>query len=112
MSSSERIPAAAAYETFRDTPYKTDKALAELVDNSIQAGASLVDVVVVEKLFTQKREVARVNEIYVIDNGKGMSPDILTKSLEFLMVKIAMTLMELENSVGVCRFNIASMSKG
>ena len=81
MSPSERIPAAAAYETFRDTPYKTDKALAELVDNSIQAGASLVDVVVVEKLFTQKREVARVNEIYVIDNGKGMSPDILTKSL-------------------------------
>ena len=81
MTSSERIPASAAYETFRDTPYKTDKALAELVDNSIQAGATLVDVVVVEKLYSQKREVARVNEIYVIDNGKGMLPDILTNSL-------------------------------
>ena len=38
-SSFERIPASSAYLTFRSTAYSSDKALAELVDNSIQAGA-------------------------------------------------------------------------
>ena len=41
-----------------------------------------------------------------------MSPDILTKSLGFLMVKIEMILMVLENLAGAYGFDIISMSKG
>jgi hypothetical protein len=78
----ERIPAKTAYETLRGTSYSTDKALAELVDNSIQAGATRVEVLVIEetKMLTS-RQVTRPAQISVVDNGSGMNRKVLTDSL-------------------------------
>ena len=78
----ERIPAKTAYETLRGTPYSTDKALAELVDNSIQAGATRVEVLVIEetKMLTS-RQVTRPAQIAVLDNGYGMNKKVLTECL-------------------------------
>ena len=78
----ERIPAKTAYETLRGTPYSTDKALAELVDNSIQAGATRVEVLVIEEVkMLTSRQVTRPAQIAVVDNGSGMNRRILTECL-------------------------------
>ena len=67
-SSFERIPPATAYLTFRSTAYSSDKALAELVDNSIQAGASQIRVILnVQQIELNSRRTMRVSEIYVCD---------------------------------------------
>ncbi len=78
----ERIPAATAYLTFRSTAYSSDKALAELVDNSIQAGASQIRVILnVQQIELNSRRTMRVSEIYVCDNGVGMDQNLLTRCL-------------------------------
>ena len=81
-SAFERIPASSAYLTFRSTAYSSDKALAELVDNSIQAGAHNIRVILnVEQVDNAKRKSFRVSEIYVCDDGCGMDPELLTRCL-------------------------------
>lgn len=81
-SAFERIPASSAYLTFRSTAYSSDKALAELVDNSIQAGAHNIRVILnVEQVENAKRKSFRVSEIYVCDDGCGMDPELLTRCL-------------------------------
>ena len=81
-SNFERIPASSAYLTFRSTAYSSDKALAELVDNSIQAGAHNIRVILnVEQVDNAKRKSFRVSEIYVCDDGCGMDPELLTRCL-------------------------------
>ena len=81
-STFERIPASSAYLTFRSTAYSSDKALAELVDNSIQAGAHNIRVILnVEQVENAKRKSFRVSEIYVCDDGCGMDPELLTRCL-------------------------------
>jgi hypothetical protein len=59
----------------RDLGYKSSAyALAELVDNSIQAGAGRVDVVLgFEKTSSDKKP----SEIAIIDDGHGMAPDMI-----------------------------------
>jgi hypothetical protein len=57
----------------RDLGYKSNaNALAELDDNSIQAGASRVDV-----LFGYDRSDKKPAQIAVVDNGHGMEPDMI-----------------------------------
>ncbi len=70
-------------DSIRSSGYKNvARALAELVDNSIQAGASDVDILVSEHEVTPKEyTVNRVNEIAVLDNGEGMSKELLRRSL-------------------------------
>ncbi|MDS0223457.1 ATP-binding protein [Haloarcula sp. S1AR25-5A] len=70
-------------ESIRSSGYKNvARALAELVDNSIQAGASDVDILVSEKEVTpNKYTVNRVNEIAVLDDGEGMDSDLLRRAL-------------------------------
>jgi hypothetical protein len=81
-SSFERIPASSAYLTFRSTAYSSDKALAELVDNSIQAGAHHVRVILsVAQVENNIRRSLRVNEIYVCDDGCGMDQELLTRCI-------------------------------
>jgi hypothetical protein len=72
-------------KSLRDSAYKnTAYAAAELIDNSIQAEAKLVELVCVEETtFINGRQGKSISEIAVIDNGHGMSEDLLARSLRF-----------------------------
>lgn len=72
-------------KAMRDSGYKnTAYALAELIDNSIDADAREVEVFACEsktEVGTQVR--ARVDTIAVLDNGTGMDADLLRRALRF-----------------------------
>jgi len=81
----EVIPPSLAVKAMRDSGYKnTAFALSELLDNSIQAEASLVEVFCMEErtLVTERRRT-RIAEIGVFDNGTGMDSDTLQQALQF-----------------------------
>ena len=64
----------------RDTGYQTtDAAVAELVDNSLQAGAKQVRVNVYEK----KNGLHRQITLAVLDDGIGMEPETMQTALQF-----------------------------
>ena len=79
------IPSNLAITAMRDSGYKnTAYAIAELVDNAQQAGASQIEVICLqERERVGKKIVARPKEIAVIDNGCGMNDQTLRKSLQF-----------------------------
>jgi Histidine kinase-, DNA gyrase B-, and HSP90-like ATPase len=72
-------------KAMRDSGYKnTAYALAELIDNSIDAEAALVEVFACENpLESPGRTRHRVETIAVLDNGKGMDPDLLRRALKY-----------------------------
>ncbi|MBF8184923.1 ATP-binding protein [Nonomuraea sp. K274] len=73
-------------KSIRDTGYKgTDYALAELIDNSFQWGdANTVLLVIVQRTVQGKqRATKRVDEIWVIDDGGGMTEEALNLALSF-----------------------------
>ena len=73
-----------AIDSFRDNGFKnTAYALAELIDNSLQAKADSVQLVCFEKLSTGKRDRKIVDKIAVFDNGSGMNSETLHLALEF-----------------------------
>jgi hypothetical protein len=79
------IPTELAIRAMRDSGYRnTAYALAELLDNSAQAKASLIEVFCIEdtELINERRR-KRIKEIAVLDNGDGMSEAILRKALQF-----------------------------
>ena len=61
---------------YKNTAY----ALAELIDNSFDAKAQNVQIVLLEKNTSGRR---KVEEILVLDDGCGMSPNILQGALQF-----------------------------
>ena len=76
-------PRAAAL-ALRDTPYNsTAHALAELVDNSVDARARQIDVLMLNRRqeSASGQFVNRLDRLAVIDNGHGMSPDVLVQAL-------------------------------
>ncbi len=81
----EIIPPALAVTAMRDSGYKnTAYALAELIDNSVQAKAQHVNVICIEeyrKISSRSRR--RMNAIGILDNGHGMSPETLRLALQF-----------------------------
>jgi len=79
------IPARTAIQTFRDAGYKnTAAALAELIDNSIEAGAKDIQVFSFEEqIQVRERVVYQIQEVAVYDNGEGMSPEVLNVCLQF-----------------------------
>ncbi|ADE13301.1 hypothetical protein Nhal_0081 [Nitrosococcus halophilus Nc 4] len=81
----EVIPPSLAVKAMRDSGYKnTAYALAELIDNSIQAGASFVEVFCIEKrVLVREQKRRRIAEIAVLDNGTGMDSSILRLALQF-----------------------------
>jgi len=81
----EVIPPSLAVKAMRDSGYKnTAYALSELIDNSIQAGATSVEVFCVEKpVQINKRTRRRIAEIAVLDNGAGMDATVLRLALQF-----------------------------
>ncbi|ERM61713.1 ATP-binding protein [Vibrio cyclitrophicus] len=79
------IRGAVAIESMRDNGYKNAAyALAELIDNSIQAGAQNVKLLCFEKSDASGvRTTRRIKHIGIYDTGKGMSKDVLHLALEF-----------------------------
>lgn len=84
-SESEVIPPRLAIEAMRDSGYKnTAYALAELIDNAVQAGASQVEVFCVETWERiSERQRRRLHKIAVLDNGSGMDAQTLRLALQF-----------------------------
>lgn len=79
------IPPELAVHAMRDSGYRnTDYALAELIDNSVQANATQVDVVCFEVMKqVNQYKSRRLDQIAVIDNGDGMTPETLRIALQF-----------------------------
>jgi|SaaInlV_200m_DNA_6_1039755.scaffolds.fasta_scaffold01088_5 hypothetical protein len=72
--------------SLREGPYKnTINSVSELIDNSIQAKATYVQLICIDKkISTQKgNKTKRINQIAVYDNGIGMDPITLRKALQF-----------------------------
>jgi hypothetical protein len=69
----------------RDSGYKnTAFALAELIDNSIEAKAKIVEVIGVEETqLVNERQRRRLSALAVLDNGDGMDAEVLRASLSF-----------------------------
>jgi hypothetical protein len=84
------IPQNLAIRAFRDSGYKdAAHALAELIDNSIQAGESSnsithVEVLCMDKQVESKKQTRwQIHEVGVLDNACGMSPEVMSISLQF-----------------------------
>ncbi len=83
--SNDIVPAHLAVQAMRDNGYKNAAyAIAELMDNSIQAGATIVELLCAERreLATQ-RQRSRIYQIAVLDNGCGMNAEVLKIALQF-----------------------------
>ncbi len=85
MTRVEIVPARLAVKAMRDNGYKNAAyAIAELMDNSIQAGANRVELLCVQKTdFVAQRSRQRIDRIAVLDNGRGMNKAILQMALQF-----------------------------
>ena len=79
------IPPELAIRAMRDSGYKnTAFALAELIDNAVQANADHVDVICIEEsVLVNTRRRRRIKAIGVLDNGSGMTPEVLGLALQF-----------------------------
>ena len=67
-------------EATRDSGYKnSSSAVAELIDNSLEANATIVNVSIADLNVDGKREL----KVSVSDNGCGMSPSVLRLALQF-----------------------------
>jgi len=70
-------------KSFQSADYNTYYALAEIVDNSIQAGANNIHVVgVQENTVNSKRTTKNLREIIIYDDGCGMSKDVANICLQ------------------------------
>ena len=84
-SDGEFFSAGLAIGSMRDTGYRdAAAALAEIIDNSVQAQAKRVEVLVLER---ESRVVSRTSwqaeRIGVLDNGTGMTSEVLVAALQF-----------------------------
>lgn len=79
------VPAHLAVQAMRDNGYKNAAyAIAELMDNAIQAGASQVELLCGErKQQVDQRKRSRIDQIAVLDNGRGMDANVLRLALQF-----------------------------
>ena len=82
---SQIIPPSLAITSMRDSGYKnTAYALAELIDNSQQAGASMIELFCLQtREVIRQRERSRLSKIAVLDDGRGMDYDKLRIALQF-----------------------------
>ena len=85
INSSPIFPAGKALTSFRDGGYKnTANAIAEIIDNSIDANADNIKIFTLSNYvqYTNTRQL-KVNTIGVLDNGDGMNKEILSSCLGF-----------------------------
>lgn len=72
-----------AIKSLRSSGYRnTASAVGELIDNSIQANASEVRVIISTKINLGTRKTKQVDEIAVLDNGSGMDSVLLQRALK------------------------------
>lgn len=80
-------PAAALRAQLRSGYKNTDYAISEIIDNSIEAGASKVDIFLVQRSIDPAhdsgRRVKAVRRIVIVDNGCGFEPNTLNNALTF-----------------------------
>ncbi|NRB62243.1 MAG: ATP-binding protein [Saprospiraceae bacterium] len=77
------LSASTVIESLRDNGYNnTAYALAELIDNSLQAKATRVEVGFIEKQIAKKKNYT-VSEISLWDNGNGMDAETLRVAMQF-----------------------------
>lgn len=79
------FPGSLTIRALRDSRYhNTAYAIAELIDNSIEAEAGEIELLCMEKAqMAQSRMRRRVSGIAVLDNGMGMDPMRLFDALKF-----------------------------
>lgn len=79
------VPTHLIIKAMRDNGYKNAAyAVAELIDNAIQAGATNVELLCSEEAVQlEYRTRLRLKEIAVLDNGSGMDKETLWTALEF-----------------------------
>ena len=87
LSNADRslFPSSYAIRALRDSRYHNSAyAIAELVDNSIEADAPLVELLCMERSQrVRNRTRRRVAEVAVADNGEGMDAETLLEALKF-----------------------------
>lgn len=85
MSNSYNIvPTHLVIQAMRDNGYKNAAyAIAELIDNAIQAGASQVELLCGERKQQPGEQKRRIEQIAVLDNGCGMDASVLRIALQF-----------------------------
>jgi hypothetical protein len=81
----EILPIHLAVKAMRDSGYKNAAyAIAELIDNSIQAGATRVALLCAEvERRVDVRVRRQIDKIAILDNGSGMDGDMLRAALQF-----------------------------
>lgn len=79
------VPTALAVTAMRDNGYKNAAyAIAELMDNSIQAGAERVELICADaEIPLDQRTRRRLHQVAVLDNGRGMDATTLQIALQF-----------------------------
>src|SRR3954452_4686246 len=79
------VPTSLAVRAMRDNGYKNAAyAVAELMDNSIQAEATVVELLCADQeVFVDQGMRRRLNYVAVLDNGIGMDIDTLQIALQF-----------------------------
>ena len=77
------FPAEQALSGLRDSGIKnTASALSEIIDNSVDANAKKISVLIFEKnQKSGKRFLDKIDEICIVDDGAGMTPEILENCL-------------------------------
>lgn len=85
QSDFDLVPTHLAIQAMRDNGYRnTAYAIAELIDNSIQAGARHVELLCAEdEELVRERRRTRIKNIAVLDDGSGMDPHTLRMALQF-----------------------------
>jgi hypothetical protein len=81
----EIVPPHLVVQAMRDNGYKNAAyAIAELIDNSIQANATIVELLCAERVSkVGQRHRSRIHQVGVLDNGRGMNADVLKIALQF-----------------------------
>lgn len=79
------VPPALAITAMRDNGYRnTAYAIAELIDNAIQAQASSVELLCCEReSLVNRRNRRNIHQVAVLDNGRGMDREVLSRALQF-----------------------------
>lgn len=79
------VPTSLAVMAMRDNGYRnTSYAIAELIDNAVQAGADSVELLCCERqFFVQQRTRRNIYKVGVLDNGTGMDAVVLQSALQF-----------------------------
>ena len=79
------VPTKLAISALRDSGYNNSTyAIAELIDNAIQAESKNIEILFLDKeVFSNGRTRTHLDKVIIVDDGIGMDQNILRKSLQF-----------------------------